>query len=104
MNEALKPCPFCGCEMEYPYLNYPEAGKHPTHIRCFASKAIVHPENVEAWNTRAALFATNEQAFANEKVKALVEKMLWISTECNADGTPTRVAVVASAALAAAKE
>jgi len=53
---------------------------------------------------RTDLPATNEQAFANEKVKALVEKMLWISTECNADGTPTRVAVVASAALAAAKE
>lgn len=72
MSEALKLCPFCGGEMEYPYLNHPDVAKHPTHLRCFAAMAIVHPENADAWNTRTDLPATDEQAFANEKVKVLL--------------------------------
>ena len=75
MSEALKLCPFCGGEMEYPYLNHPDVAKHPTHLRCFAAMAIVHPENADAWNTRTDLPATDEQAFANEKVKALVDAL-----------------------------
>lgn len=73
----LKPCPFCGVELEHF-----EDGRRLTHVR--------HPVNgcaflsgkdwwkvprfTDPWNTRADLPPTDAEVMAHPKVKALVEK------------------------------
>lgn len=70
MTEALKPCPFCGGELEQPYLRNPDVYRHPESEDCFARKAIIHPEFYSAWNTRAALDPDAVAAMVQEAVKA----------------------------------
>ena len=52
---CIKPCPFCGEELEQPFLRNPEVFLHPKGTACFAGKAIVHPESYLSWNTRTTL-------------------------------------------------
>ena len=73
MSEALKPCPFCGSDDV-------AAGLGVKYAECNTCDAFgptaAYPDNaIGAWNTRTDLAATDEQAFANEKVKALVEAL-----------------------------
>lgn len=70
MTEALKPCPFCGGELEQPYLRNPDVYRHPESEDCFARKAIIHPEFYSAWNTRAALDPDAVAAMVQEAVRA----------------------------------
>ena len=52
-DDALKPCPFCGCELEEPFINVLNTYRHPDNEKCFANRAIIYPETLAAWNTRA---------------------------------------------------
>lgn len=85
MSEALKPCPFCSGEAEQTSrsngINYSGWQNAVDHwVFCTTDNCFVHvgmcetsDEAADAWNTRADLPATDEQAVADEKVKALVE-------------------------------
>ena len=70
MSKALKPCPFCGDKM---VLTKAETLVHIKQGCCIIG--AMGFMSVSAWNTRTDLAATDEQAFANEKVKALVEAL-----------------------------
>jgi len=93
MSEALKPCPFCGSKAAEPWFDDDDQGSSRGEVYCTGCTATtqggyhnwIRDENdmrqsidqaVIKWNTRADLPATDEQAFANEKVKALVEALI----------------------------
>ena len=101
MSEALKPCPFCGGER----LKQDMVGR----VLCEGCQATAPFKflGTETWNTRADLPATDEQAFANEKVKALVEAVREIDFEYDPseDGANAKTMFeIARAALAAMEE
>ena len=77
MSEALKPCPFCGgMNIKEIALDSSDAYGFRDVFGCVDCDYGFTPDwgpDLKAWNTRADLPATDEQAFANPKVQALVE-------------------------------
>lgn len=75
MSEApeLLPCPFCGELLALTDNGY----THNRRVRgaklCLISWVAIRPPHYSAWNTRADLPATDEQALTNPRVRALVE-------------------------------
>jgi len=106
MSEALKLCPFCGGEAEQTSqsngINYSGWQNAVDHwVFCKTENCLVHvgmcetaDEATAAWNTRTDLPATDEQAFANEKVKALVEALQYYNT-FGYEGKEARAALAA---------
>lgn len=74
----LKPCPFCGCDLESKW-NRPNPSAKCTTPDCMGSKlpslCLDVPEHVEAWNTRAvfaSLVAPVDELGAEACMKPLV--------------------------------
>jgi len=88
----LKPCPFCGStdiDSGRPWVSC-------NGCRCEGPYDTSHSDEDanRLWNTRADLPATDEQAFANEKVKALVEALQYYNT-FGYEGKEARAALAA---------
>src|SRR5574343_1017717 len=68
----LKPCPFCGCELESKWNRANPSAKCATPD-CMGSKlpslCLDVPEHIEAWNTRAQLTEDRTHADMTEKVQ-----------------------------------
>ena len=89
MSEALKPCPFCGgkasiwtteaysCDSAERVLGCSRCDIYQPFANVYQSE-IPEKGFAETWNTRAP--ATDEQAFANEKVKTLMEDIRIIAS------------------------
>ena len=97
MSEALKPCPFCGDPMIAEGSHGHVAHAKPDEsVNCPIRYLVTH---MDYWNTRAALPATDEQEFANEKVKALVENLrmavLWLEYDGRYDTQGMKAALAA---------
>ena len=111
----FKACPFCGSAAKVmrpmgastigirpPFYGEPYYRVICSKSGCFCSG----PANslfylaVKAWNTRAPLPATDEQAFANEKVKALVEAIHDLQERCS-ELNEGRVCTIGNSALEA---
>ena len=86
MSDELKPCPFCGAGATWKRSGIGWAVHCGQRFGACFMNARTHYQNdkysaIRAWNTRDDLPATDAQALANEKVKALVEALEVIAGE-----------------------
>ena len=109
MSDELKPCPFCGAGATWKRSGIGWAVHCGQRFGACFMNARTHYQNdkysaIRAWNTRDDLPATDAQALANEKVKALVEALVGLrkwQAPCGVDPEIDAALAFADAALAA---